>query len=129
MPQPALAHDVVQQFLDHMERRELAAAQALLAPNFKMVFPGPTSPDSLAQLVEWARTRYRFVRKTFTHIDTVQLDARRAVVYTSGTLAGEWTDGRPFEGIRFIDRFELLDLHIVHQSVWNDMALHMPSQP
>jgi len=31
-------------------------------------------------------------------------------------------DGRPFEGIRFIDRFEIQDGLIVKQDVWNDMG-------
>lgn len=129
MPKPALPHEVVQKFLAHMEARELDQAQALLADDFKMIFPGPTYPNSLTQLVEWALTRYRFVRKTFMNIDTVQLNASHAVVYISGTLSGEWTNGTPFSGIRFIDRFELINLQIAHQSVWNDMALHIQNNP
>jgi hypothetical protein len=39
-----------------------------------------------------------------------------------GTLHGVWLDGTPFEGIRFIDRFELADGRIQRQDVWNDMA-------
>lgn len=126
MPNSAPPHEVVQQFLDHMERRELQKAQQLLSSEFQMIFPGPTSPSSLAQLVEWASSRYRFVRKKFEHFDTVHINEQACIVYCSGTLYGEWTDGTPFEGIRFIDRFEIKDLKIVHQSVWNDMALFLP---
>lgn len=125
MSKPALPHEVVQKFLKHMEARELDQAQELLANNFTMIFPGPTYPNSLTQLVEWALKRYRFVHKTFVNIDTIQHNASHAVVYTSGTLSGEWINGTSFSGIRFIDRFELIDLQIVHQSVWNDMALHI----
>jgi hypothetical protein len=45
-----------------------------------------------------------------------------AVVYTRGTLAGEWPDGTAFGGIRFIDRFEVTDGFITRQDVWNDLA-------
>ncbi len=37
-------------------------------------------------------------------------------------LAGEWPDGTPFDGIRFIDRFELADGKLARQEVWNDLA-------
>ena len=42
--------------------------------------------------------------------------------YVLGTLFGEWLDGTAFEGIRFIDRFQLSEGLIVRQDVWNDMG-------
>ncbi len=45
-----------------------------------------------------------------------------ASVYCFGTLGGEWPDGTAFDGIRFIDRFELQGGLITRQDVWNDMA-------
>ena len=124
MHDPTTPENVVLRFLALMEERKLDAAQTMLADHFKMVFPGSVSPDSLAQLVEWAQGRYRFVRKTFDHVDVLQRIGGGAVVYCAGTLRGEWLDGTPFEGIRFIDRFEVEGGQIVHQSVWNDMAVH-----
>jgi hypothetical protein len=44
------------------------------------------------------------------------------VVYIKGTLSGEWPDGTPFEGIRFIDRFEIKGGKLISQEVWNDIA-------
>ena len=44
------------------------------------------------------------------------------MVYNSGTLYGEWPDGTPFEGNRYIDRFEVRDGKIVKMEVWNDSA-------
>ncbi len=128
MSEPMNPKDVVLRFLDLMEKRDLKAAQDLLAPDFEMVFPGPVRPASLEQLVTWAQNRYRYVRKTFEQVDSMELGSGRSVVYCSGTLHGEWTNGSPFESIRFIDRFELEGLKLVHQSVWNDMALHLPDQ-
>ena len=44
------------------------------------------------------------------------------IVYSLGTLYGEWPDGTPFEGNRYIDRFVVRDGLIVSQDVWNDSA-------
>lgn len=129
MAVPREPDQVVRLFLDLMERRQLPEAQALLAPDFAMTFPGNVSPPSLEALVEWAKNRYRFVRKTYEHVEVCGNGGDHAVVYCSGTLSGEWLDQTPFEGIRFIDRFELRSGLIHRQSVWNDMALHNIPQP
>ena len=129
MAVPREPDQVVRVFLDLMEKRQLPEAQALLAPDFVMIFPGNVSPPSLEALVEWAKNRYRFVRKTYEHVEVCGTGNDRAVVYCSGTLNGEWLDQTPFEGIRFIDRFELRSGLIHRQSVWNDMALHTTPQP
>jgi len=44
------------------------------------------------------------------------------VVYSIGTLYGEWIDGTPFEGNRYVDRFVVQDGQIVKMDVWNDSA-------
>ncbi|MCH5760711.1 nuclear transport factor 2 family protein, partial [Salmonella enterica] len=44
------------------------------------------------------------------------------VIYSNGTLYGEWPDGRPFADNRFIDRFEVRDGKITRMDVWNDSA-------
>jgi hypothetical protein len=33
-----------------------------------------------------------------------------------------WNDGSAFEGIRFIDRFEVVNNLLTRQEVWNDVA-------
>jgi ketosteroid isomerase-like protein len=108
---------VVRAYLDAMERRDLAAAKALLAPGFAMVFPGGRRFDALDQLVESAKGRYRSAKKTYQ-----RFDALGDVVYCFGTLHGELLDGSPYSGIRFIDRFTVRDGKLVDQNVWNDMA-------
>ncbi len=111
------AAEVVQRYLQAMEARDLPAARALLAPGFSMIFPGPRHMTTLEELVEWSRPRYRFVKKTYE-----RFDAMGPLVYCFGTLQGEWPDGAPFQGIRFIDRFELVGDLIARQDVWNDIA-------
>ena len=111
----------VMNFLAAMQARELDAAQAFLADSFEMTFPGGQRMRALTELVAWAKNRYERVEKTYTGIDESWTDAG-TVVYARGTLSGIWLDGRPFEGIRFIDRFEIQDGLIVKQDVWNDMG-------
>src|SRR5688572_10366749 len=100
-----------------MERRDLAKAKSFLAPGFYMVFPGGKRFDSLEQLVESARGRYRSAKKTYE-----KYEFSNNSVYCFGTLHGELLDGTPYSGIRFIDRFTVQDGKLVDQMVWNDMA-------
>ena len=44
------------------------------------------------------------------------------IVYYLGTLYGEWPDGTPFEGNRYVDRFVVRNGKIVQMDVWNDSA-------
>ena len=111
------AEQVVREYLAAMERRDLAAAKAFLAPGFFMVFPGGARFDSLEKLVEFAKGRYRSAKKTYE-----RFDAFDGGVYCFGTLYGELLDGTPYSGIRFIDRFTVRDGKLVDQNVWNDMA-------
>ena len=122
------AGNVVREYLAAMEARDLALAQSLLAPGFAMQFPGPVSFTNLAQLIEWAKPRYRFVKKTYQRFDDAAC-ADGVVVYCYGTLAGEWPDGVAFAGIRFIDRFTVADGKLADQTVWNDLAEHRAALP
>jgi uncharacterized membrane protein YjjB (DUF3815 family) len=108
---------LVRQYLDAMERRDLATAKSFLAPGFFMVFPGGTRFDSLEQLVASAKGRYRSAKKLFEKIESSE-----NTVFCFGTLYGELLDGTPYSGIRFIDRFTVKDGKLVDQMVWNDMA-------
>jgi hypothetical protein len=111
---------LVRSFLAAMESRDLETARAFLAPGMTMRFPGPVEFTALEDLVAWSKPRYRFVKKTYDGFDTVP--GEPAIVYCHGTLAGEWPDGTPFAGIRFIDRFEISGGRIQRQDVWNDLA-------
>jgi hypothetical protein len=112
---------VVHAYLAAMEARDLPSAQAHLAPGFTMTFPGGVTMTTLEDLVAWSRPRYRFVKKTYERFDALP-GPEVSLVYCYGTLHGEWPDGAPFSGIRFIDRFELSGDRIARQDVWNDMG-------
>lgn len=111
---------VVREFLLAMQERDLARAQSFLAADFIMTFPGNVSLTKLEDLVAWAKGRYEYVKKNFESFDTA-IKPDHAVVHCHGTLYGKWLDGSAFEGIRFIDRFEIRDGLLVRQQVWNDM--------
>jgi ketosteroid isomerase-like protein len=120
-PECANASELVRHFLALMQARDLAAASALLAPDFVMHFPGHTAMHTLGELVSWAKGRYASVAKDYERFDESWGDGV-TVVYCSGTLRGVWLDGSSFEGVRFIDRFEIADGKIRRQDVWNDLA-------
>jgi hypothetical protein len=67
--------------------------------------------------------RYKWVKKRIDKTETVAGgSAAHSVVYSLGTLYGEWPDGTPFEGNRYVDRYELRDGLITQMDVWNDSA-------
>lgn len=119
LPDPAV---VVRDYLAAMERRDIEAARGMLGAGFVMQFPGAAPMTQLQQLIDWAAPRYKFVTKTYEGFDAMQGTGDAAIVYCRGTLSGEWPDGTPFSGIRFIDRFEVSTGCITRQDVWNDIA-------
>lgn len=118
-PDPA---QIVKDYLAAMEARELDKARAMLGEDFTMTFPGTAPMHRLEELIEWSRPRYKFVTKTYEGLDAMQGAGDAALVYCRGVLQGEYHDDSPFQGIRFIDRFEITDGKITRQDVWNDMA-------
>jgi hypothetical protein len=118
----------VRAFLSAMEARDLACAERYLAVNVVMQFPGAAPMQRLSEVIEWAKTRYRRVSKTFFAVDLCShpkqgTSTTHSVVVCHGELAVEWLDGSTSTGVRFIDRFELTDGLITRQDVWNDLAL------
>lgn len=113
--------EVVERFLRLAEERRLEEAEALLAPGALLVFPGSRRYDTLQEMVADARGRYRWVRKRIERWDVIT-ETERAIVFCIGTLYGEDLGGQPFDGVRFLDRFEVRDGRIVRQEVWNDLA-------
>ncbi len=120
------ATQLVSEYLDAMESRNLPRARALLGAEFRMIFPGGVELDSLESLVEWSKPRYLYVRKTYERFDESSpaddTQSSERIVYCFGTLAGRWNNGQDFAGIRFIDRFVIKNGLLADQRVWNDMA-------
>jgi len=114
--------EIVKTYLASMEARDLEAARMHLGEGFVLQFPGAAPMHTLEELIAWAGPRYRFVKKTYQGFDVMQGSGPAALVFCRGALSGEWLDGTSFEGIRFIDRFEIEKGRIMRQDVWNDLA-------
>ena len=122
MTEPTTAIAICEAFLGAMERRDLDRARSFVAADgLEMVFPGGARYPGLDAMVAGAAGRYRFVGKHFDRRDSWGAEGRESVLI-AGTLHGEWLDGSRFEGIRFVDLFDLRDGRIWRQQVWNDMG-------
>ena len=121
---PGSASHRVLTYLRTMEARDLAAAKAMQAPGFHMVFPGDCHFDTLEDLIAYGKGRQGTALKTFDRFDeTAAVDG--TVVYAWGTLYGKKVDMKTaYSGIRFVDRFLVRDGKFVSQMVWNDMGEH-----
>lgn len=99
------------------------AARAYCAPELEIRFTGNRLMHDPAEATAFNRARYKWVKKKFgpTHV-VAGGTAAETVVYQTGTLYGEWLDGTPFEGNRYVDRYVVRHGKIVKMEVWNDSA-------
>lgn len=116
------AGQLVWDFLTLFAEQRYAEANAYLAPGCRMLFPGAAVFTDCTELPARAASIYRWVKKVFERFDEHQTP-EGTVVYNYGGLRGEWLDGEPFEGVRYIDRFLVRNGRIVDQKVWNDLCL------
>ena len=121
------AGEIVRAFLDAMGRRDLAAAEAMLAPGFKMVVSGGATFASPREFVAHSKGRQKSARKTTDRTEEIPGDGC-VVVYAIGSMAGEWNDGSAYADVRYIDRFEVRDGRISDMKVWSDMAEFRPRE-
>jgi hypothetical protein len=99
------------------------AAKAYCAADFDITFTGGRKMKDPAEASAFNKGRYKWVKKKFERTETVAGGTpEETVVYNIGTLYGEWPDGTPFSGNRYVDRYVLRHGKIVRMSVWNDSA-------
>ncbi|GAA1933696.1 nuclear transport factor 2 family protein [Nocardioides hwasunensis] len=110
---------LVEAFLADIGAGRHSVAQASLADDAELVFPGGRRYRSLAELAAGSRSRYRRVDK---HRDVYEATEDGSLVWSIGRLHGENLHGVVFDGVRYVDRFRLRDGLIVEQWVWNDLA-------
>jgi hypothetical protein len=121
------AGEVVDEFLRLVMIPDPVAASAFTAPDLKILFTGGRVMRQPADTTAFNKARYKWVKKRIERTETVlsapDSDARgETVVYSLGTLYGEWPDGTPFEGNRYVDRYVVKGGLITHMDVWNDSA-------
>ena len=100
------------------------AARRFVSPELRIRFTGNRAMRDPAETTAFNAARYRWVKKRIERTETVAggNEAEGTVVYSLGTLYGEWPDGTPFEGNRYVDRFVIRGGRIVKMDVWNDSA-------
>ena len=115
--------DVVNEFLRLVMIPDPASARRYVSPDLQIRFTGGRAMRDPAETSAFNATRYRWVKKRIERSDTVVGGtAEETIVYSLGTLHGEWPDGTPFEGNRYVDRYVVRHGLIVQMEVWNDSA-------
>src|SRR5258705_1395833 len=99
------------------------SARAYCAPGLEIRFTGNRLMHDPAEATAFNRARYKWVKKKFgpTHL-VAGGTPEGTTVYQTGTLYGEWLDGTPFAGDRYVDRYVVRYGKIVRMEVWNGSA-------
>ncbi len=128
--EPQTAGAIVDEFLRLVMIPDPDAARRYTAPGLRIRFTGNRAMNDPAETTAFNKSRYRWVKKRIERTETVASAAGTngvggedgEVVYSLGTLHGEWPDGTPFEGNRYVDRYVVKGGLIVQMDVWNDSA-------
>ena len=118
------AGQVVDEFLRLIMLPDPVAARRFTAPGLRIRFTGGRAMHDPTECTAFNATRYKWVKKRIERTETVAgtNPDGESVVYSLGTLHGEWPDGTPFEGNRYVDRYVLKAGLITQMEVWNDSA-------
>ena len=119
----AEAKAIVEAYLELSMIPDPDGAKRHVAEDFALTFTGGrrfAGPDESAA---FNARRYKWVKKRFLRTEAALDQATGDVhVYNTGHLYGEWPDGTPFDGNRYIDCFVVRDGKIIRTDVWNDSA-------
>lgn len=121
LPSLPAAAAIVQAYLEASMVPDPDRAARYMKPGTVITFTGGREFDHPAGPSGFNARRYRWVKKRMDRFDVCAGEGE-TVVYSVGTLYGEWPDGTSFEGNRYVDRFVVRDGLIVQMDVWNDSA-------
>jgi hypothetical protein len=117
------AAELVEEYLRILMIPDPERAKAFVAPELSIRFTGGREMHAPAECAAFNASRYAWVKKKFDRTEVVSgASDEEAVVYMIGTLYGEWLDGTPFSGNRYVDRYVVKQGRIVGMDVWNDSA-------
>ena len=129
---PVTPAQVVDEFLRLIMIPDPVAARRFTAPGMRIRFTGNRAMNDPTECTAFNAARYKWVKKRIERTETVSevvlhapgasADPEAVVVYSIGTLYGEWPDGTPFEGNRYVDRYVVKGGLITEMGVWNDSA-------
>ena len=117
----AAAAEIVERFLVASMVPDPVTAASYIADDLKITFTGGRKYSHPRETAAFNAKRYKWVKKKMERTDVVPGHGE-TIVYNLGTLYGEWPDGAPFEGNRYVDRFVVRGGKIVQMDVWNDSA-------
>jgi ketosteroid isomerase-like protein len=118
---------VVEEFFDRMDDdRRRATVGELFADDATITLPGATfsGPEAPAEFLDFLAPRYEWAAKEF---DRWMTAGDRVV--SLGTLYGVDTDGEAFDGVRYVDVYEIEDGRIRRLDVFNDLAVEGVVEP
>jgi ketosteroid isomerase-like protein len=115
------AREIVRQFLEASMVPDPETAVGYMSPDVSITFTGGRQFIHPGESAALNARRYKWVKKRMDRFDVVP-GSDETIVYSIGTLYGEWPDGEPFEGNRYVDRFVVRAGKIVKMDVWNDSA-------
>jgi hypothetical protein len=115
------AADIVERFLVASMVPDPETAARHISPELRITFTGGRKYGHPRETTAFNAKRYKWVKKRMERTDVVA-GTGETIVYNLGTLYGEWPDGTPFEGNRYVDRFVVKGDKIVQMDVWNDSA-------
>lgn len=110
---------VVELFFDRMaddDRRR--SITELSAPDPTITLPGAcfTGENAFEEFLDYLATRYEWATKEFD-----RWIVSGSTVVSIGTLSGVDNRGAAFEGIRYVDVYEVVDGRIARLDIWNDL--------
>jgi len=117
----AAAAEIVEKFLVASMVPDPETAARYIAESLKLTFTGGRKFSHPRESTAFNAKRYKWVKKAMERSDVVPGNGE-TIVYNIGTLYGEWPDGTPFDGNRYVDRFVVRAGKIVQMDVWNDSA-------
>ena len=117
----ATAASIVERFLVASMVPDPATAATFISPELAITFTGGRKYRHPSETAAFNAGRYKWVKKNMQRLDVVPGHGE-TIVYSLGTLYGEWPDGTPFDGNRYVDRFVVRGGKIVQMDVWNDSA-------
>jgi hypothetical protein len=120
------AKAIVEEFLRVIMIPDPEGSRAFAGPELEIHFTGDRLMRDPRECSAFNASRYKWVKKRFERTDVVAGASHgEAVVYNIGTLYGQWPDGEPFEGNRYVDRYVVRHGKIIKMEVWNDSAERM----
>src|ERR1700752_1077257 len=117
----AAAAEIVEKFLVASMVPDPDTAARYITEPLRLTFTGGRKFTHPRESAAFNAKRYKWVKKKMERSDVAPGDGEM-IVNNIGTLYGEWPDGTPFEGNRYVDRFVVRGGKIVQMDVWNDSA-------